>query len=151
MIDDRARTGPYAVLDRIDRATNGHDLDGLVACFTSDYESVRPIHPARSFVGPEQVRRNWEQIFGAVPDLRTRVVGFAVSGDDVWAEWEFAGNRRDGEPYLMRGVVVLRVRDGRATHARFFLEPVEADAEEVDAAVRRLLTDPVRDSRSAKS
>jgi ketosteroid isomerase-like protein len=151
MIDHRPRTGPYVTVERIKQATNAHDLDALIDCFTNDYESAWPVHPARTFVGTEQVRRNWEQIFHSVPDVRIDVLDFVVSGDDVWAEWEFAGNRLDGEPFLMRGVTIMHVQDGRATRARFFLEPVEADAEEVNAAVRRLVAAPVADSGRAGS
>jgi ketosteroid isomerase-like protein len=139
MIDHHPGAGPYATVERIKQATNAHDLDALTDCFTSDYESAWPVHPARSFGGTEQVRRNWGQIFNSVPDVKIDVLDFVESGDDIWTEWEFAGNRLDGEPFLMRGVTIMHVRDGRATHARFFLEPVEADAEEVNAAVRRLV------------
>ncbi|HKN56309.1 MAG TPA: nuclear transport factor 2 family protein [Amycolatopsis sp.] len=139
MTSDRTEDGPAAVVERIRRATSEHDLDALAACFTSEYQSVWPIHPARSFGGAEQVRRNWEQIFASVPDLRTEVINSVVSGDEVWSEWEFSGNRRDGEPFLMRGVVILRVPGERATLARFYLEPVDDTADEVNAAVRRLI------------
>jgi ketosteroid isomerase-like protein len=139
---DRPETGPMAVVERINRATSEHDLDALAACFTSDYQSVWPIHPARSFGGVEQVRRNWEQIFTSVPDLRTEVINSVISGDEVWSEWEFTGSRRDGEPFLMRGVVILRAPGERATLARFYLEPVDPTSDDVNAAVRRLLGAP---------
>ncbi|NUT47191.1 MAG: nuclear transport factor 2 family protein, partial [Saccharothrix sp.] len=137
-MSDRPATGPMAVVERINKATSEHDLDGLAACFTSDYQSVWPIHPARSFGGVEQVRRNWEQIFASVPDLRTEVLNSVVSGDEVWSEWEFKGTRRDGQPFLMRGVVILRVPGDRATLARFYLESVDTATDDVDAAVRHL-------------
>ena len=50
-------------------AVNGHDLDALAACFAADYRNETPVHPARGFVGRDQVRRNWEQLFGGIPDL----------------------------------------------------------------------------------
>jgi hypothetical protein len=39
----------------------------------------------------------------------------------------------------MRGVVIFGVRGGAATWARFYLEPVHADGNNADAAVRRQL------------
>jgi ketosteroid isomerase-like protein len=95
-----------------------------------------PVHPARSFVGQAQVRRNWEQIFAAVPDLRAEIVATAVAGADVWTEWEMQGTRRDGSEHSMRGVVVFSVGEGVATRARFYLEPVDATSGTVDDAVR---------------
>ena len=57
------------MVDRLCGAVNGHDLDALAACFAADYRNETPVHPARGFVGREQVRRNWEQLFGGIPDL----------------------------------------------------------------------------------
>jgi hypothetical protein len=127
---------PNTVVDRLLRATNDHDLDALVACFADDYENVTPVHPARSFHGREQVRRNWEQIFAHVPDVRGEIVRRAVDGDTIWTEWEMSGTRGDGSPHMMRGVVLFGVQNGLAAWARFYLEPVDAGGGTVDDAVR---------------
>lgn len=127
------------VVDRIRRATTAHDLDALVACFTDDYESVWPQHPARSFRGTKQVRRTWSQMFTTVPNLTAVLVAATVAGDTAWTEWDFAGHRADGDPFLLSGVIVFVTRDGMAERGRFFLEPVESDSGDADAAVRRLL------------
>lgn len=125
-----------ALIDRLLLATNDHDVDGVAACFAEDYENETPAHPARSFRGRDQVRRNWEQIFAFVPDLRADVTRSAVDGETAWTEWEMTGTRRDGTTHHMRGVVVFGVRDGVAQWARFYLEPVEQGPATVDDAVR---------------
>jgi ketosteroid isomerase-like protein len=124
------------MVDRLLRATNEHDLEALVACFGEDYVNETPVHPARSFHGQAQVRRNWEQIFAFVPDLRATVSRSALDGETVWTEWEMSGTRRDGSPHHMRGVVIFGVREGAAEWARFYLEPVDESASTVDDAVR---------------
>jgi ketosteroid isomerase-like protein len=124
------------MVDRLVRATNEHDLDAVAACFAEDYENETPLHPARSFRGREQVRRNWEQIFAFVPDLRTEVLRRAIDGDTAWTEWEMTGTRRDGTAHHMCGVVLFGVRGGVAHWARFYLEPVDDGAGTVDDAVR---------------
>jgi ketosteroid isomerase-like protein len=129
--------GPAAVVGRLERATNEHDLETLVACFASDYRNETPAHPERGFTGRDQVRANWSQIFAAIPDLTCQVVGCAVDGDTVWSEWEHRGTRPDGTPHLMRGVIIFGVADGVAAWARFYLEPVQAAAGTVDQAVRQ--------------
>jgi len=139
MSEDRRGAQLLEVAERMSRATNAHDVDALTDCFTSDYRSIWPLHPARSFSGIEQVRSNWQQIFGAVPDVSTRIVGSAVGGDTLWTEWEFTGTRRDGESFLMRGVVIYQIDGDKASEARFFLEPVEDAADDPSAAVRRLV------------
>ena len=117
-------------------ATNTHDIDAIVACFAPDYRNETPAHPARNFVGSEQVRRNWMQILAAIPDVSTEIVASVVLGNTVWTEWEHRGTRRDGTAHLMRGVVIFGIADGLIASARFFLEPVEQAGGDVDAAVR---------------
>jgi ketosteroid isomerase-like protein len=132
-----AHLRPEAMVQRLERATNEHDLEGLVACFAPDYRNDTPAHPERSFDGREQVRSNWTQIFAAIPDLTCEVLHCAVDGDTVWTEWEHRGTRADGTPHLMRGVVIFGVADGLAAWASFYLEVVQPDAATVDQAVRR--------------
>src|SRR6476620_2345811 len=129
-----------SLLARLERATNAHDVNVLVACFAPDYRNDTPAHPGRSFTGREQVRRNWEQIFAAIPDLTAKVLRSAVNGAEVWSEWEHRGTRRDGSAHVMRGVVIFGVADGLLTWARFYLEPVQQGGEKIDAAVRRQVT-----------
>src|ERR1700712_2157276 len=133
-MDSAKNQAPAAMLDRLVTATNAPDLDGLVDCFQADYVNETPAHPARGFVGREQVRANWLQIFAAVPDLQVTVVRSAVAADTVWAEMEMSGIRRDGSPHLMRGVNIFGVVDGRAAWARFYLELVQKGGPDITAA-----------------
>ena len=126
---------PAAMLERLITATNAHDLDGLADCFTPGYVNETPAHPTRGFVGREQVRANWQQIFAAVPDLQATVLRSAVAADAVWAEMEMSGVRRDGTQHLMRGVSIFGVVDGRAAWSRFYLEPVQQGGPGINAAV----------------
>jgi len=137
-----------AVIERLTRATNDHDIDALVACFAIGYVNETPAHPLRGFTGREQVRQNWTQIFTAVPDIVVEVtswgedsVSVAVeppgSGCDVlWTEWKMGGSRRDGTAHRMAGVVIFVVAGDEITAARFYLEPVETSSGDVSDAVR---------------
>jgi ketosteroid isomerase-like protein len=127
---------PAAMLRRLERATNDHDLEALVDCFSPDYRNETPAHPARGFRGREQVRSNWQQIFAGVPDLQAHVLGHSLDGATVWSEWEMSGTRRDGATHLMRGVIIFEVDDDRATAARFYLEPVDPSSTDVNVAVQ---------------
>jgi hypothetical protein len=136
----QSEPGPAAMVQRLERATNEHDLEALVACFTADYRNETPAHPERGFSGREQVRKNWTQIFAAIPDVTSEVLRYVVDGDVVWTEWEHRGTRCDGSPHIMRGVVIFGVVDGLAAWARFYLEPVQQAAGTVDDAVNRQVT-----------
>jgi ketosteroid isomerase-like protein len=137
MSESDSPTAPAAIVRRLQSATNAHDIEAIVACFAPDYRNETPVHPARSFIGREQVRRNWTQILTAVPDLVADVVAIVVSDDMVWSEWEHRGTRPDGTLHLMRGVIIFTVGNDVITSARFFLEPVDEGDAGVDAAVRR--------------
>jgi hypothetical protein len=136
-----ARPSAGTFVDRLCATVNAHDLDGLVDCFTAEYRNETPAHPARGFDGQAQVRRNWEQIFGAVPDLVAEV-SWIADEHTAWSEWEMRGIRRDGVAHLMRGVVIFGVEGDQATWARFYLEPVDTGAGDVNQAVRETLTLP---------
>ena len=144
MAPARTEVEGTALVERMVQATNDHNLDALVACFASDYRNETPAHPERGFVGNEQVRLNWTQIFGAIPDLSAEVLRCTVDGDTVWTEWEHRGTRPDGSSHVMRGVVIFGVADGLAAWARFYLEPVQDDAGSVNEAVRQQVTPGVR-------
>ena len=115
---------------------DAHDLEGLVGCFASDYVLTNPVHPARDFVGPDQVRRNWTGLFAGVPDLLASVHHVVADGERVWVEMSMAGTRRDGTPVHLAGVQVFTVREGLIRGCRFFVEPVEAAGLDADGAVR---------------
>ena len=127
------------LLERLLRAMNDHDLEGLVSCFADDYVNETPAHPDRGFQGLEQVRRNWTMIFGGVPDVRAQVTRSAVDGDTVWTEWEMAGNRRDGADFLMRGVMIIGIGGEVIRSVRFYMEPVEQGAAGYDTHTGRMV------------
>ncbi len=144
MEETHIQAGPAAVVQRLERATNEHDLEALVGCFAPDYRNETPAHPERGFTGQDQVRANWSQIFSAIPDLTCEVLACTVEGHTAWSEWEHRGTRPDGTPHLMRGVIIFGIAEGRIFSARFYLEPVQADAGTVDDAVRRQVTPGVQ-------
>ncbi len=138
----RSAPEPRTFADRLCDATNSHDVERVVDCFTEDYVNETPTHPARGFRGQGQVRRNWTQIFAAVPDIEAEVLNSHQAGDTVWSEWEMRGIRKDGASHLMRGVMVFTVSGERARAVRFYLEPVEQHGVDADTAAQQTLTQP---------
>ena len=124
-----------ALLGRIARAINDHDLDGLTDAFRQDVDSRQPVHPHRDFQGADQIRTNWTAIFEGIPDISAHLIRSATNGHTVWAEWEWRGTRGDGQPHHMRGVTILGERDGRAAWVRFFMEPVDRAGDDIDGVI----------------
>jgi len=132
---------PEGPVRRMFAAVQQHDLDAMVREFADDYVNVTPNHPGRSFHGSEQVRSNWTAIFAAVPDLAPQVQDVAVDGEGkVWVEWSQTGSRRDGLRLEQAGVAIFTVRGDQLATVRFYLEPVERESGDVNAAVRAATT-----------
>ena len=118
---------PTACMLQVQQAINQHDLEALVACFASGYESEFPAHPGRAFRGHAQLRANWSRIFSLVPDIHAELLCASEDGETVWTEWEWGGTRVDGLPFLQRGVTIQGVRDARIAWVRLYVEPVRED------------------------
>lgn len=136
---DALQDNPLEVINRLVSAINHHDVDALTACFADDYVNITPAHPARSFAGNDQVRRNWRSIFDAIPNVQARVLRSAVQNRVVWTEWEHRGTHTHGAPHVLRGVVIFTVGTDVITEARFFLEPVDQSDQDATAALTHLL------------
>jgi ketosteroid isomerase-like protein len=128
-----------ALVQRLRRAVDDHDLDAVVDCFVPEYRNETPAHPGRGFEGRDQVRTNWERIFAGIPDITAEVLRTVGDGQVVWSEWEMRGTRPDGQPHLMRGVIIFGVPEERVAWARFYLEPVDPGEGGVDAAISRVV------------
>ena len=134
-----------AVIERLRAAVDAHDLDAIVDCFADGYVNETPAHPARGFRGRDQVRINWSRILAAVPDLTTSIASVTDDGRVIWTEWEMRGTRPDGAAHLLRGVTIATVDDDYITTARFYLEPVDDDKADVNAAVGQAIGEPLDD------
>jgi len=139
-------TAGLTAVDTLIDAVNRHDVGAIVAQFTADVRSDTPAHPARSFVGSDQVGRNWTQILGSIRDLEAHLLATATTPrtpdgrETVWAEIAFDGHRPDGGLWRMRGVTVNEIVDGRIAALRFYLEPVEDAGPDADGAARAVTT-----------
>lgn len=112
-------------LTKLEAAINSHDAASIAACFSADYVSETPHHPSRNFEGRATVLRNWTAILSRFPNLTARVLRRAITGDEVWAEWEMHGTAADGMSGRIVGPVVWRTdANGLVSWARFYLEPV---------------------------
>lgn len=134
--------GMMSVVIRLRDAMNAHDLEAFLDCFHEDYRSEQPVHPGRGFGGREQVRMNWSTIFAGVPDFEANLRAHCEGDGQEWSEWRWTGTRTGGEPLDMAGVMILGVKDGRIMWGRLYIEPVQAEKEGIDEAVRRMAGQP---------
>ena len=138
------------MMERLREAANAHDAPRLASLFAEDYRSAQPQHPSRGFGGSAQVLGNWTSVFDGVPDFTSELVAVSVDGEVEWGEWSWHGHYVDGSPFAVRGVTIFVVRNGLVAEGRLYMEPVEADGGDIDAAVQEMYKPPPRDPPSQK-
>ena len=107
-------TGTAEAVDRFNEAFNAHDVDAVMAAMTDDcvFENTSPPNGQR-YVGQEQVRAAWEEFFAASPSAHFEGEDVIVAGDRCVVQWVYTWTNDDGTTSSLRGVDVLRVRDGK--------------------------------------
>ncbi len=128
-----------ALLFKMKDAINTRDIESFVQCFSESYASEQPVHPDRAFQGRDQVTKNWSSNFTEMPDFSAQLVRYAIAYDTIWAEWEWQGTRRDTSKLLVRGVMIMSVKEGKFTWGRLYIEPVESNGKGIDASVTEVM------------
>jgi hypothetical protein len=110
---------------RLRDAINSRDSSEVAACFAENYRCDMRMHPSQSFTGRGRVGQNWEILLARIPDLRADILRWTSAGNETWSEWEMRGQGVDGNPVLMRGVVISGAADdGPIEWTNFYLDPV---------------------------
>lgn len=112
--EEVAMTGTADAVDRFNEAFNRHDVDAVMAAMTHDcvFENTSPPNGQR-YEGQAQVRAAWEDFFAASPDAHFDGEDVIVAGDRCIVQWVYSWSNADGTASSLRGVDVLRVRDGK--------------------------------------
>jgi limonene-1,2-epoxide hydrolase len=126
------------VVARMIEAINDHDLDAMLESFKPDYRSEQPVHPARTFQGAEQVRKNWGTLLEAVPDLHWEVLRLISDDSTAWVEARLTGTKADGTKLDEIGVIIFGVSGGHIGWARLYLEDVETESGDIEETVRHM-------------
>jgi ketosteroid isomerase-like protein len=101
-------------VERFNDAFNRHDVDAVMAAMTDDcvFESTAPPLGERH-AGPRAVRAAWEEFFGSTPSAHFDSEDIIATGDRCVVQWRFTWANDDGSVGAVRGVDVIRVRDGK--------------------------------------
>ena len=90
------------------------DVDAIMALMTDDcvFESTGPAPDGQGYDGAAAVRAVWEELFTQTRDATFTEEESFVAGDRAVLRWRFTWTGEDGVPGHVRGVDVLRLRDG---------------------------------------
>jgi ketosteroid isomerase-like protein len=100
---------------RFSAAFGRGDVDAIMALMTDDcvFEATGPAPDGVLHEGAELVRGVWQELFGQTRDPAFTEEESFVSGDRGVLRWRFDWSDDTGAPGHVRGVDVLRLRDGR--------------------------------------
>jgi len=107
--------GPnHAVLAGFSAAFGSGDVDAIMARMTDDcvFESTGPAPDGQRHDGQEAVRAVWESFFDETRDPKFTDEDAFLSGDRACVRWRFTWTNQDGSQGHVRGVDVIRFRDG---------------------------------------
>jgi ketosteroid isomerase-like protein len=111
---DAHTAATLAAVERFNAAFNRHDVPAIVAAMTDDclFDNTRPPPDGERFQGQAAVRAYWEAFFRRSPEARFESEDVFAAGDRCIVRWVYHWVR-EGRAGHVRGVDILRVRDGK--------------------------------------
>jgi len=106
---------PGAVVERFGDAFDQRDLETVMSLVTDDivFESTSPSPDGGRFKGADAVRAEWAKLFENTVDPHFETEEMVVSGDRAVVRWRYSWRTDSGDRGHVRGVDILRLRDGR--------------------------------------
>jgi ketosteroid isomerase-like protein len=113
---------PRAVAESYWRAEERRDADAVLAHFHED----AVFHPVSGpLVGHAEIRTFYEGMGDTFPGLTVTIVHEIRSGDEAALEWEAVLTDRNGTRYPIRGVNIVRVREGKFERVNAYFDPAQ--------------------------
>ena len=115
MLEDTLTQSTIEVIEKFNEAFNRHDVPAVMALMTEDciFDNTYPPPDGERFEGQKAVGRFWEEFFRSSPDAVFQSEEMIAYGDRCVIRWRYNWTNTDGSRGHIRGVDVLRVRDGK--------------------------------------
>lgn len=115
MQEDTLTLSTIEVIEKFNEAFNRHDVPAVMALMTEDciFDNTYPPPDGERFEGQGAVRSFWEEFFRSSPDAVFQSEEMIALGDRCVIRWRYDWTNTDGSDAHIRGVDVLRVRDGK--------------------------------------
>jgi len=112
---DKLTRSTIAAVDRFNEAFNRHDVDAVMAAMTKDcvFENTYPPPDGERFEGRDAVRGFWEKFFRSSTNAVFKTEEIFAEGDRCVVRWRYDWAGKDGKPGYVRGVDIIRVREGK--------------------------------------
>jgi ketosteroid isomerase-like protein len=97
-------------------AFNAHDIKAIMAHMTDDcvfQASAGPDADGQKFIGQEQVKKAFEEVFATFPDAHWGSPRHFTLGDRGFSEWIFTGTKKDGTKVEVTGCDLFTFKEGK--------------------------------------
>ena len=97
-------------------AFNAHDTRAIMLHMTEDcvFEaSAGPDADGEKFIGQEQVKQAFENVFTVFPDAKWSKATHFIAGDRGFSEWIFTGTKTDGTRVEVTGCDLFTFKNGK--------------------------------------
>jgi len=103
-----------AILERFNVAFNRQDVEGMMACLSADcvFEDTYPSPEGTHYSGWGAVRNYWVEFFERSPAAHLDFEEIGIQGERAFQRWIYSWQNETGGHGHVRGVDVLRFRDG---------------------------------------
>jgi ketosteroid isomerase-like protein len=104
------------LLQSFANAFNAHDIKAIMFHMTEDcvFEaSSGPDAVGKRYIGQDQVRKAFEEVFSMYPDARWDSPRHFVLGDRGFSEWVFSGTKKDGSRVEVTGCDLFTFMNGK--------------------------------------
>jgi ketosteroid isomerase-like protein len=115
MLGDTQTQSTIEVIEKFNEVFNRHDVSAVMALMTEDciFDNTYPAPDGERFEGQVAVGRFWEEFFHSSPDAKFTSEEMITLGDRCVIRWRYDWTNTDGSSGHVRGVDVLKVRDGK--------------------------------------
>ncbi len=115
MHNDAQTAATIEAINRFSDALNRHDVQAVMALMTENcvFENTYPPPDGERFEGQAAVRQFWETFFDASPEAVFHAEEMIAHADRSVLRWRYEWSNPDGSHGHVRGVDVLRVRNGK--------------------------------------
>src|SRR5690348_12985374 len=113
-----------AAVERFNDAFNRHDVEAVMAAMAPDcvFESTYPAPDGARYEGQDAVRGAVEEFVRNSPQATFEMEEVFACGDRAVARWLYRWVGADGQPGHIRGVDVLRVREGKVAESLAYVK-----------------------------
>jgi len=121
---DAQAASTIATIEQFHEAINGRDVDAVMAIMTEDcvFESTYPPPDGMRYEGQTAVRGAFEEFYRDSPAASFDIEEMFAGGDRATVRWLYHWTDQSGKDGYIRGVDVIRVRDGKVAESLAYVK-----------------------------